>query len=131
MTPPISVDAAEGIADKFGSLQVALGDISVVYADHEVRSRPPAHLQETVIKNKIEDLSRIVALEARFETPPGDREAKLPGRVDAVVIAPPLEFTLSPFQQTLGHQGAIAVCESRVTTNCWSHSRRGGCARAS
>ena len=71
---------AKSDTEKFGPLKIALGNIPTLCANHTVRSQPPAHnivshsFQETTaMGNKLSNLlSRIVALESRFDSRPSD-----------------------------------------------------------
>ena len=68
--------------EKFGPLKVVLGTIPAVYANREVRSKPPSHNSpltsefqqgSVAVGNKIEVLlSHIVTLEQFFDSRPGD-----------------------------------------------------------
>ena len=72
------IDATRDAMDGFGPLKAVLGDISAVYDNYEVRSRPPTQNssltnQSAAIGNKIGVLlSHLAALEAGFATCPGD-----------------------------------------------------------
>ena len=115
-----SVGVATEAAGRFSPLKTALGAIPAIYANRKVRLSPSllktlcrrTHLQETAtIGDTIENLlSRIVALEMRFETSPGEVE-ELRRRSDLIryVIIPSSNLVLRSFQQVHRYRSPAAA----------------------
>ena len=67
--------------------------------------------EKAVARNKIENLlSRMVGLEARFSTLPGNvEEQRRRHELIRYAILPLQDLMLTSFQQTQGHRGAVEV----------------------
>ena len=98
--------SAKSDRDKFGPLKFAVGNISAFFANSAVRLQSPAHYHRfTQFSGKhrcgeqaLNLLSRIVALESRFDSRPSDVEEqrRRDDLIRCVTIPPLLLVLISP-----------------------------------